>query len=135
MSVLTRPLARLQVSLAGFNSVIAVAQEIIDELLTTNKHEITVLSRSVGLPKPLDLSRPSANVPKGGSQALTTPGTRTHLVDYTDKNGLVDVLSGVHTLLSFVQPLADADGQAQRNLIDAAILAGVKRFAPSEYGR
>jgi hypothetical protein len=41
----------------------------------------------------------------------------------------------MHTLLSFVQLLADPNNQSQKNLIDAAVAAGVKRFAPSEYGR
>ena len=62
-------------------------------------------------------------------------GTKWHRVDYDDRDDLVNVLSGTHTLLSFVQPLADQEVQSQKNLIDAAILAGVKRFAPSEYGR
>lgn len=61
-------------------------------------------------------------------------GTNWHQVDYNDRDDLVSVLRGTHTLLSFVQPLADQEGQSQKNLIDAAILAGVKRFAPSEYG-
>jgi len=37
--------------------------------------------------------------------------------------------------LSFVQLLADPENIAQKNLIDASIDAGVKRFAPSEWGR
>lgn len=56
-------------------------------------------------------------------------------VDYNGKDSLVDALRGTHTLLSFVQPLSDSDQTAQKKLIDAAIAAGVKRFAPSEYGR
>ncbi|KAF3913558.1 hypothetical protein ABW20_dc0104816 [Dactylellina cionopaga] len=47
---------------------------------------------------------------------------------------LVNALKGIHTLLSFVQVLSDPEKMAQTNLIDAAITAGVKRFAPSEYG-
>lgn len=47
----------------------------------------------------------------------------------------MEALRGVHTLLSFIQLLSDPDQKAQKNLIDAAIAAGVKRFAPSEYGR
>lgn len=56
-------------------------------------------------------------------------------VDYEDKKSLVETLRGTHTLLSFVQILSDPDQMSQKNLIDAAITAGVKRFAPSEYGR
>jgi uncharacterized protein YbjT (DUF2867 family) len=56
-------------------------------------------------------------------------------VDYDKKNQLIEALQGVHTVLSFTQPLADPENTAQKNLIDAAIVAGVKRFAPSQWGR
>jgi hypothetical protein len=56
-------------------------------------------------------------------------------VNYDDKSELVDALRGIHTVLSFIQLLKDPNQQAQRNLIDAAIIVGVKRFAPSEWGR
>jgi len=57
------------------------------------------------------------------------------VVDYNGTEDLVGALRGVHTVLSFIQILSDVDQKSQKNLIDAAILAGVKRFAPSEYGR
>lgn len=57
------------------------------------------------------------------------------VVDYKNTKDLTNALRGVHTVLSFIQLLSDPDQKAQRNLIDAAIEAGVKRFAPSEYGR
>jgi hypothetical protein len=56
-------------------------------------------------------------------------------VDYNDKRELTKALRGIHTILSFIQLLADAENTAQKNLIDAAIVAGVKRFAPSQWGR
>jgi hypothetical protein len=56
-------------------------------------------------------------------------------VNYNDQSDLVEALRGTHTLLSFVQLLSDAESKSQKNLIDAAIVAGVKRFAPSEYAR
>lgn len=56
-------------------------------------------------------------------------------VDYNDVSDLTAALRGVHTLLSFVQLLSDSEGKTQKSLIDAAIAADVKRFAPSEYGR
>jgi len=56
-------------------------------------------------------------------------------VDYSDKAALTEAIRGVHTLLSFVQIISDPYQKSQKNLIDAAISAGVKRFAPSEYGR
>lgn len=57
------------------------------------------------------------------------------VVDYNNRNELIEALRGVHTVLSFAQLLADPESIAQKNLIDAAIVAGVKRFAPSEWGR
>ncbi|RYP70320.1 hypothetical protein DL769_005026 [Monosporascus sp. CRB-8-3] len=63
------------------------------------------------------------------------PEIHWQIADYNDKGCLVEALRGTHTVLSFVQILSDPDQKAQKNLIDAAIAAGVKRFAPSEYGR
>lgn len=54
-------------------------------------------------------------------------------VDYNDTDMLTGHLHGVHTLLSFIMPTTTQAGQAQKNLIDASIKAGVKRFAPSEW--
>ena len=54
-------------------------------------------------------------------------------VDYAIKGQLAEALHGVHTVLSFITPQTDQNNEAQKNLIDAAILAEVKRFAPSEW--
>jgi hypothetical protein len=42
-------------------------------------------------------------------------------------------LHGVDTVLSFIVAFEDAEGTIQKNLIDASVAAGVKRFAPSEW--
>lgn len=57
------------------------------------------------------------------------------VIDYDNKIDLVKALRGIHTVLSFIQLLADPKNTSQKNLIDSAIVAGVKRFAPSEWGR
>lgn len=98
-------------------SLTEVAREIIDALVAADKHEITILSRT---------ERSEA-----GDDRL---GVAWRAVNYDDKANLTEALRGIHTLLSFVQLLADPESKAQKNLIDAAIAAGVKRFAPSEYG-
>jgi hypothetical protein len=54
-------------------------------------------------------------------------------VDYTDKEALAKALAGVETVLSFITVNSDHDSASQKNLIDASIKAGVKRFAPSEW--
>ncbi|KAI1774506.1 hypothetical protein F4818DRAFT_442008 [Hypoxylon cercidicola] len=104
----------VRVAIAGGSG--QVSQEIIDALLASRKHHITILSRK---------------------EAPTTPiASEIHwkIVDYDNKKSLVEALRETHTLLSFVQVLSDPDQKSQRNLINAAIAAGVKRFAPSEYG-
>lgn len=53
--------------------------------------------------------------------------------DYEDQKQLEQALQGVHTLLSFIAEQEDPSSKVQRNLINAAIKAGVKRFAPSEW--
>jgi uncharacterized protein YbjT (DUF2867 family) len=63
----------------------------------------------------------------------TVEGTTWVKVDYEDKSALVQALQGVHTVLSFIVVHLDLEGVAQRTLIDAAIEAGVKRIAPSEW--
>ncbi|KAK4245877.1 hypothetical protein C7999DRAFT_42631 [Corynascus novoguineensis] len=91
-----------------------LACAIIDGLVATGKHEIVVLSRRAA----------PENVQKGTTWVK---------VDYTDKQSLVQALDGVHTVLSFVLVMTEDDAFAQKNLIDAAIEAGVKRIAPSEW--
>jgi hypothetical protein len=63
------------------------------------------------------------------------PGVKWFKTNYEDVDELVKVFDGVHTVLSFISvPAGDKTAwPAQRNLIDAAVKAGVKRFAPSEW--
>lgn len=63
----------------------------------------------------------------------TAPGITWKITTYQDKDQLVEALHGVHTVLSFLVTQEDPASIAQKNLIDAAIQAGVKRFAPSEW--
>jgi len=75
------------------------------------------------------------NLTQEGSAGDCMPGVAWRAINYNDKNDLVEVLRGIHTVLSFVNQLvADHNNNSQKNLIDASIAAGVKRFAPSEYG-
>lgn len=81
--------------------------------MAAKKHEIIILTRNVA------------------SAGNSEPGVTFRAVNYDGKSGLVEVLRGIHTVLSFTQ----LENNSQKNLIDAAIVAGVKRFAPSEWGR
>ncbi|KAH8703547.1 hypothetical protein BGW36DRAFT_288746 [Talaromyces proteolyticus] len=91
-----------------------VAKEILDVLVATGKHQIVLLSRK--------------EVPANLAQGVTWIKA-----NYDDTEGLVEVLQGVHTLLCFITPQSDPGNSSQKNLIDAAIKAGVKRYAPSEW--
>ncbi|KAL3481679.1 hypothetical protein BJX99DRAFT_218121 [Aspergillus californicus] len=91
-----------------------VGQEIIDVLVATGKHEILILSRK--------------DIP-----TEPTPGITWAKTNYEDTEQLADLLQGVHTVLSFVTEQESTSSPLQRNLINAAIKAGVKRFAPSEW--
>ncbi|PNP41462.1 hypothetical protein TGAM01_v209472 [Trichoderma gamsii] len=104
----------VKVTIAGGSG--PVAREIIDALLVTGQHDITILSRR----------DPSSND--------AVPGTTWRTVDYSNQSALVEALKGTHTLLSFLQIMYESGQESQKQLIDAAVAAGVKRFAPSEYG-
>ncbi|KAI1284035.1 hypothetical protein F5Y07DRAFT_97823 [Xylaria sp. FL0933] len=104
----------VKVAVAGGSG--QVAREVVDALVATGKHDITIFSRGAA---------PTAAI---------APGVKWRAIDYNDKEALTEALRGIHTVLSFVQLLSDPEQKAQKNLIDAAISAGVKRFAPSEYG-
>lgn len=65
--------------------------------------------------------------------AETRPGVTWAKTDYTDKTQLTSILSGVHTVLSFMLNVENPSGAEQKVLIDSSIAAGVKRFAPSEW--
>ncbi|KAK0734697.1 hypothetical protein B0T26DRAFT_632843, partial [Lasiosphaeria miniovina] len=54
--------------------------------------------------------------------------------DYQGHQTLLHALQGVHTVLPFIDAPRGQDGAAQKALIDAAVPAGVKRFAPCEWG-
>ncbi|KAK6508683.1 hypothetical protein TWF506_010762 [Arthrobotrys conoides] len=92
-----------------------VAQEVFDALVATGKHEIILLSRK---------DVPSTPLPRGVTHVQTT---------YDDVEELVQVLQGVHTVLCFIVSQSDSGNVSQKNLIDASVKAGVKRYAPSEW--
>ncbi|KAB8068361.1 hypothetical protein BDV29DRAFT_195724 [Aspergillus leporis] len=60
------------------------------------------------------------------------PGIAWIKTDYGDIEKLVNILKDVHLVLSFIVVHSDQENMSQKSLIDAAVQAGVKRFAPSE---
>ncbi|RDW73431.1 hypothetical protein BP6252_07338 [Coleophoma cylindrospora] len=103
----------VKIAIAGGSG--RVARGIIDALVATKKHEIQILTRG-------ETATPG-----------DIPGVTWVKTDYNDKKSLTTILDGVHTLLSFVGGVQDPGSILQKNLIGAAIAAGVQRYAPSEW--
>ncbi|KAI4600015.1 hypothetical protein KJ359_001116 [Pestalotiopsis sp. 9143b] len=103
----------VKVAIAGANS--QLAREVIDQLAATRKHDIIALFR------------------KDPESIPTLPGVEWIKTLFEDKTELVSLLTGVNTLFCFFPAQLDKDGEAQKRLIDAAVEAGVKRYAPSEW--
>ncbi|KAL6354237.1 hypothetical protein LRP88_12571 [Fusarium phalaenopsidis] len=103
----------VKIAIAGGSS--ELAREVLDKLVATGKHEIIALIR------------------KDPSQFPPLAGVRWVQANYQDKAELVQLLKGIHTVLSFIAVHLDPENQAQKNLIDASVEAGVTRFAPSEW--
>ncbi|CAJ0546485.1 Ff.00g011120.m01.CDS01 [Fusarium sp. VM40] len=101
----------VKIAIAGYGEI---SGQIIKALLSSGRHEITLLGRK--------------DTPKDLPAGLTWAK-----VDYLDKQQLVQVLQGMHTVLSFITVVMDHENHAQINLINACVEAGVKRFAPSEW--
>jgi hypothetical protein len=91
-----------------------VATEFLRAPLATGNHSVTILTRS--------------------SPSKATPGVSYKKVDYHDLPSLTEALRGFDVVLSFLVVHLDTDSKVQKNLIHACIDAGVKRFAPSEWG-
>ncbi|KAH8170274.1 nmrA-like family protein [Sarocladium implicatum] len=92
-----------------------VAREVCD-VLVARGHEIVLLSR------------------KKIEAAQLAPGVTSVEADYANEAQLVSALTGVHTVLCFITSQSDPGGVSQKALIQATIKAGVKRYAPSEWG-
>ncbi|KAH7004302.1 hypothetical protein EDB82DRAFT_486502 [Fusarium venenatum] len=117
----TEPLATVHLKLNMVKVAIAggagnVGREVLDALLARNRHEIILLSR------------------KDAPETPIAPGVKWFKTDYQNVDELAKLLEGVHTVLSFMSISPGETGAgAQKPLIDAAIRAGAKRFAPSEW--
>ncbi|ETS76627.1 hypothetical protein PFICI_12014 [Pestalotiopsis fici W106-1] len=103
----------VKIAIAGANS--QLAREVINHLATTGKHEIIALFR------------------KDPESVPSLTGVEWVKTLFEDKSELVGLLAGVHTLLCFFPAHLDKNSEAQKRLIDTAVEAGVKRYAPSEW--
>lgn len=101
------------VAIAGASS--SLGEHIISAILQTRRHKVIALSRH---PHP----------------ALGARGVEVRIVDYDESYAdLAKTLTGIHTLMSTIGGYAAAV-DPQLKLIAAAKAAGVRRFAPSEFG-
>ncbi|KAF9691193.1 hypothetical protein EKO04_010867 [Ascochyta lentis] len=69
-------------------------------------------------------------------RAVDPEGSRTQVraVDYLSPASLNRALQGVHTIVSVTSAIDGSQAQIQINLLNAAVTAGCKRFAPSQWG-
>lgn len=87
----------------------------------TSSWNAVILSRSARIPLWL--------------RAIDEEGKRTEIrvVDYHDRESLTSALKDVHTVISVTSAIDGTQAQIQINLLNAAIDAGCKRFAPSQW--
>lgn len=94
-----------------------IGSHVAKAILATKKYDVIILSRSASIPE------------------LEKLGAKVMQVSYDDPASLDRALTGVHTVISTVSSMTDYTvfASAQLPLIDAAVRAGVTRFAPSEF--
>ncbi|CAG7555668.1 unnamed protein product [Fusarium equiseti] len=107
----------VKIAIAGASS--ELSREILDRLVATEKHEIKALVRK-------RIENPSDFPHLKGVEWIQT--------DFSNKSELIGLLHGVETVLCFFAVHLDPGSENQRRLIDACVEAGVKRYAPSEWG-
>ncbi|KAK9770739.1 putative NmrA-like domain-containing protein [Seiridium cardinale] len=61
------------------------------------------------------------------------PGLQWIQTSYQEKSELVQLFRGINTVLCFLTVHTDNENETQKRIIDAAVEAGVKRYAPSEW--
>lgn len=87
----------------------------------TSFWNVVILSRSAQIPLWL--------------RAIDEEGKRTEIrvVDYHDLESLTSALKDIHTVISVTSAIDGTQAQIQINLLNAAVDAGCKRFAPGQW--
>ncbi|CAJ2504906.1 Uu.00g123000.m01.CDS01 [Anthostomella pinea] len=111
-----------------------LAREVIDSLVATKKHEVIGLVRKVTDHEtpPLHAEYKLTQGSQDPAQYPSLPGVQWVQTTYEDKADLVRLFKGVEVVLCFWPVNLDHGSVKQKRLIDAAVEAGVKRFAPSD---
>lgn len=95
---------------------------------TLGRSIIRAIQATSNINTPIILTRRSQSAPK------TKWNAPVRQVDYDNHISLVEALRGVHTVISVIKAIGPQWLTSQLNLLRAAQEAGVKRFAPSEFG-
>ncbi|KAG7123042.1 Isoflavone reductase [Verticillium longisporum] len=101
-------------NVAHAGAVGALGEPVLTELVNAG-FNVTVLTRAAG------------KVPAGFADKV-----KEAVVDYNNPASLKSALAGIDAVVSTLG--APAVGDAQRNLVDASVEAGVQRFIPSNFG-
>jgi hypothetical protein len=111
------------IALAGGTSP-SLGRAIVSAIFAQTSWNVLILSRSTNAPIWLRAIDPDARRHKIAA------------VDYTSVESMAAALraQGVHTLVSVTSAIDGTQAQTQVNLLRAAIGAGCKRFAPSQWG-
>lgn len=111
-------------AIAGGTSA-SLGRAIVSALLSNQQSstwDAVILSRRPGIPSWLSA------IDKEGAR------TQVRVVDYSSHKSLIAVLKGVDTVVSVTSAIDGTQAQIQINLLNAAVQAGCKRFAPSQWG-
>jgi hypothetical protein len=95
---------------------------------TLGRSIVRAIQSTSNINTPIILTRRSDTAPK------TKWNAAVRQVDYDNHISLVAALRGVHTVISVIKVVGPQWLTCQLNLLRAAQEAGVKRFAPSEFG-
>lgn len=95
---------------------------------TLGRSIVHAIQSTSNINTPIILTRRSESAPK------TKWNAAVRQVDYDNHISLVAALHGVHTVISVIKVVGPQWLTCQLNLLQAAQEAGVKRFAPSEFG-
>ncbi|EGY18655.1 uncharacterized protein VDAG_09181 [Verticillium dahliae VdLs.17] len=104
----------VQIAVVGGNSGLAL--EVIEELVRDKKHDVLAICRK----------DPSQFIQRDTLTWVQVP-------DFQDRSRMVSLFQDIDVVLNFIADPTDSDGALGKTLADAAVEAGVKRYAPSEW--
>lgn len=111
-----------------------VGQEILDVLISQQRHEFKVFSRKIRFHTTQSSEYHLISIGRPGTSRGRNRSRHCQLRRQSRPcKGLVKAIEGVDAVLSFIITLDDYANRALETLINACMEAGVRRFAPSEW--